>query len=90
MKKLCLRETKEDLPWFEYGVARDIGNTSSSFTRTNSDYIKLLPYSLQVQINFGIKHTVHSKDLIAHYEAQVAEYRILLDVVVHFGKKKRE
>lgn len=51
-----------------------------------SGYIKLSSTFLQTHIHFGLKQIVASKELIAHYENQIAEYHLLLDVAVYSRK----
>lgn len=45
---------------------------------------------LHSQLDFGLKKIEHAKGLIAYYEAQVAEYHLLLDVHVYSEQKKKE
>lgn len=80
-----LRETKVDLLWIE----SDVGNTSSAWCG-QTGFLLLSTSIIRAQIDFGFKQIVHAKEIIAHYEAQVSEYRLILDVGLYSGQAGRE
>lgn len=51
-------------------------------------YIKASRSFMQEKINFGLQQIGYAKELNSHYEAQVVEYHLLLDVAVHSDQKR--
>lgn len=63
---------------------------ASSSTVHSSNYVMLSTSFVQSQIDFGLQQMKTVRKIIAHYKVHVADYRLLLDVGVHSGQKKRK
>lgn len=78
------------LPWDEQGMTTSATIEPPTETIPAENYVMLSPSIIQAQIDFNLKHITNTKELIPHCEAQIVEYRLLLEVYVHSGPKKKK
>lgn len=91
-----------DLPWADASIVPGVGSTDPNMASPPTDvpsptsaektdsYVTLSTSFLQAQIDFGLQQIIQAKFVIAHYENQVAEYRLLMDVASHSGQQVGE
>lgn len=80
---VLFKGNRKDFPWLESNVIPAARNVAST-----SDYVMLAHAVLRDHIEFSLKQIVKAKELIIHYEFEVAQYRLLWDIGVHSGQTK--